>query len=63
LRQIRTALEAGDWQEAIVGWMGATNQRLNIFVDEPVWTDASLDAERLVLELPLAPIFGDPDAW
>ncbi|MGI8751034.1 MAG: hypothetical protein ACR2MN_01715 [Acidimicrobiales bacterium] len=40
--------------------MDATGKHLNIFDDEPVWTDTALDAERLRLELPLTPIFSDP---
>ncbi len=60
LGRIRAALEAHQWQEAIVAWMDVTGQRLNIFDDERIWTDASLDAERLILELPLTPIFTDP---
>ncbi|MBJ7610575.1 MAG: hypothetical protein JF887_14300 [Candidatus Dormibacteraeota bacterium] len=60
LQRIRAALTAEDWQEAIVAWMDATGKQLNIFDDEPVWTDVSLDAERLRLELPLSPIFAEP---
>lgn len=60
LQRIRSALDDGNWQEAIVAWMDATGKQLNIFDDEPVWSDRSLDAERLGLELPLTPIFSDP---
>jgi hypothetical protein len=39
----------------------ATGQRLNIFPDELVWTDALLE-ERSGLELAAAPIVTDPGA-
>lgn len=61
LQRIRSALQDGDWQEAIVAWMDATGKRLNIFDDEPVWAETALDAERLSLELPLTPIFSGPN--
>jgi hypothetical protein len=59
LERIRTALRDEDWEEAIIAWMDATGQRLNIFPDEPIWTSDELDDERLRLELPRTPIFSD----
>jgi hypothetical protein len=57
LERIRGALQDEDWQEAIIAWMDATGQRLNVFPDEPIWTNSGLDEARLRLELPLTPIF------
>ena len=61
IERIRSALRDEDWEEAIVAWMDATGQRLNIFPDEPIWTSTRLDEERLRRELPLTPIFSEPD--
>jgi hypothetical protein len=60
LERIRTALRAEDWEEAIIAWMDATGQRLNIFPDEPIWTATGLDDEHLRLALPHAPVFSEP---
>jgi hypothetical protein len=57
VERIRAALQGEDWQEAIIAWMDATGRRLNVFPDEPIWTDTGLDEQRLRLELPLTPIF------
>ena len=57
VQRIRESLIAEDWQEAILVWMDATGRRLNIFSDEPIWTNETLDEERLRLELQVSPIF------
>lgn len=59
---IRQALRESDWEGAIAAWMEATGERVNIFPDEAVWTDALLDEERFGLELAAAPIFSESGA-
>ena len=59
LQRIRVALQAQEWEEAIVAWIDATERKLNIFSDEPVWTEDALEHDRFALELPLSPIFED----
>jgi succinylglutamate desuccinylase len=61
LSAVREALLHEQWHEALLAWMEATNRRLNIFSDEPVWTVSTLDSERLALELPLTPVYQDPE--
>ena len=59
INRIREALRAEDWQEAVLAWMDATDRRLNIFADEPIWSETDIDTERLRLELQASPIFSD----
>jgi hypothetical protein len=39
--------------------MDATGGIVDAYPDEPVWTERQLDAERMALELRMAPIFRD----
>lgn len=58
--RVRAALREQRWAEALVAWMEGTGQQINIFPDEPVWTQDALDEERFVFELEMSPIFEDP---
>ncbi len=62
LEVIRDALRAGEWQQAIVAWMDATGQVVDVF-EAPVWAMAApeLDPDLIDLELTQAPIFAAPD--
>lgn len=57
--RIRCALLDERWTDAVLAWMDATDGVVDAYPDEPVWTDAQLDAERTALELRMAPIFRD----
>lgn len=57
--RIRGALLDERWSDAVLVWMDATGGIVDAYPDEPVWTERQLDAERMALELRMAPIFRD----
>lgn len=59
LHEIRDALLAERWGDAVLLWMAATGEVVDAYPDEEVWTTAMLDDERASLEIRLAPIFAD----
>ena len=60
--QIREALLAERWPDALAAWMTATGEVVDAYPDEPVRTDRDLDEESVTFELRMAPIFEDPPA-
>jgi len=56
---IRQALLDGRWADAVDFWMAATDEVIDAYPDEVLWTSSSLDDERASLEIRVAPIFED----
>ncbi|MBI2169905.1 MAG: hypothetical protein HYU28_10490 [Actinobacteria bacterium] len=59
LDEIRSALLDERWADAVVAWMGATDNVVDVYGGERVWTEPALDAERASLEIRVSPIFRD----
>ncbi len=57
--EIRNALLAERWSDAVAAWMEATGSVVDAYPDEPVWSEADLDRERTALEMRVAPLFED----
>jgi hypothetical protein len=57
---MRNALLEERWGDAVFEWMEATGNVVDAYPDEPLWRDADLDAERLMLELQVTPLFRQP---
>ena len=47
------------WADALVAWMSATGQIVDVFPNEPI-RESVHDEESIRLELKLKPIFVDP---
>lgn len=58
--EIRDALVAERWGDAVLTWMSATGEIVDGYPDEEVVTEAELDAQRASMEIRLSPIFRDP---
>jgi hypothetical protein len=59
LDRIRGALLEERWADAVAAWIAAGGEAVDGYPDEPVWTDAQLDADRASMEIRMAPIFHD----
>lgn len=55
----RDALMDARWADALVAWMSATGQIVDVFPDEPI-RESVHDEESIRLELKLKPIRVDP---
>jgi hypothetical protein len=62
LPEIREALLDERWADAVLAWMSATGDVVDAYPDDPVWTEAQLDADAAALEIRLSPAFQDPPA-
>ena len=59
LGEIRRALLDERWSDALVGWMRATGEVVDVYDGYvPVWTEEELDATRASLEIRMSPLFG-----
>ena len=58
LTAIRDALMEGRWGDALVDWMGATGQTVDVYPDEHI-RETVHSEESLMLELQIKPIFAD----
>ena len=59
LSAVRVALLEERWADALVAWMDAVDLVVDVYDDEPVWTEARLDADRASFEIRVAPLFSD----
>lgn len=57
--EIRAALLEERWADAVVAWMAATENVVDVYGGERVWTEGELDIERAALEIRVSPIFRD----
>lgn len=55
--RIGEALLAEQWGEAVYLWMSATDNVVDVYPSEDVWTEEQLDAERASFELRMSPLF------
>ena len=63
LDAVRRALLGERWAEAVLTWMEATGNTVDVYDGWPrVWTDADLDDERASLEIRISPLFVDSGA-
>ena len=56
LGAIQDALMEQRWADAVVAWMSATGQVVDVYPDEPI-RESLIDEETIELELLLKPIF------
>lgn len=61
LAAIQNALVGQRWAEALVEWMSATGQVVDVYPDEPI-RESLIDAETIEFKLLLKPIFGNLNA-
>lgn len=59
LDEIRRALLEERWADAFVLWLEVTGSVVDIYPDEPIWTDEYATRDRVALEMKVAPIFLD----
>ena len=57
---IREALLEARWVDAVMAWMGATDNVVDGCDHEQVWTEERLDPTFADFELRLSPLFSDP---
>ncbi len=58
LREILEALLQERWGDALVAWMKATGEIVDVYEGYvPVWTEEELDETRASLEVRMSPIF------
>jgi len=57
---IREALLEERWGDAVLEWMSATDNVVDGYDDEHVWTEERLDRDFADFELRLSPLFQDP---
>lgn len=62
VERARAALLEERWADALFEWMNATDEVIDAYPDEELWTSRRLDADRVSFEIRLARIFDDPDA-
>jgi len=60
LQEVRDALLEERWDDAVLAWMSATDEVVDAYPDDPVWTEEQLDADATALEIRLSPVFQDP---
>lgn len=59
LREIRDALLDERWADALVAWMKATGEVVDVYEGYvPVWTEDELDAARASFEVRMSRLFG-----
>jgi hypothetical protein len=59
VEDIRTCLLEERWGDAVVRWLECTDEAIDAYPDEEIWTEARLDGERASLEVRMAPLFED----
>jgi hypothetical protein len=59
LETMRSALLEERWGDAVAAWMEFTGEIVDGYPDEPVFTNARLDADTASVEIRLSPIFDD----
>jgi hypothetical protein len=59
LDQVREALLEERWADAVFLWIQATNEPVDAYPDEPIWTEHRLDEEKASMEIRMAPIFNE----
>jgi hypothetical protein len=59
LEEMRSALLEERWGDAVAAWMQYTGEIVDGYPDEPVWTNARLDADTASVEIRLSPIFDE----
>lgn len=60
--RIRQALLDERWGDAVLEWMSATDNVVDGYDDEHVWTEERLERDFADFELRLSPLFRDPPA-
>ena len=59
LEEIRAALLQERWGDAVVAWMKATGEIVDVYEGYlPVWTEDELDETTASLEVRMSPLFG-----
>lgn len=58
--RIRQALLDHRWTDAVVAWIDATDQPIDAYPDEDVWTEARLDEDAASFEIRVQRIFDEP---
>ncbi len=56
---LRNCLLEERWGDAVVRWLECTDEAIDAYPDEEIWTEARLNAERASLEVRMAPLFKD----
>ena len=59
LDEVRQALLEERWSDALLSWMEATRQVVDVYPDEPIRGEM-MDETTAVLELQFKPVFQDP---
>ena len=59
LERMRSALLEERWGDAVAAWMEYTGEIVDGYPDEPVLTNARLDADTASVEIRLSPIFDE----
>ena len=57
LEDVRRALLEERWGDAVAGWIDASEEPIDGYPDEVVWTPEIVEAEQTSMEIRLAPIF------
>jgi hypothetical protein len=60
LGRVRQHLLDEHWTDAIVEWMNATGNVIDVYPDEVVWNDREAGEDQTLFEIRLSPIFRDP---
>lgn len=60
VNSIREALLEERWGDAVLDWMSATDNVVDGYDDEHVWTEERLERDFADFELRLSPLFQDP---
>jgi hypothetical protein len=60
--EIREALLDERWADALTVWMTATDQIVDVYPDEEVWTEEQFGIDRVSMDIRVSPIFRDPRA-
>ncbi len=58
---LREALREERWADAVVGWMSATGQAVDVYPTFAVYTADSLPPELAMVELQFTPLFRNDD--
>lgn len=61
LDTIRRALLEGRWADAVVAWIEATGEAVDVYPDEVIWTERRLHKEQASFEIRMSPIFEEFD--
>jgi hypothetical protein len=58
--EIRQALLEERWADALTLWMTASDQIVDVYPDEEVWSEDQFELERVSVDIRLSAIFRDP---